>query len=79
MLLAASLLLAASAMSPGAAEAQSIIMAGSYQNFDVLNNTGGTAYGFQTRESACVSTSVASLAKCHTEWIVTPSPSPERM
>lgn len=47
MLLAASLLIAASAMAPGEAAAQSIIMAGNYQNFDVLNNTGGTAYGFE--------------------------------
>jgi len=35
------------AASPLATRAQSIIMAGSYQNFDVLNNTGGTVYGFE--------------------------------
>jgi hypothetical protein len=29
------------------AQAQSIVMAGSYQNFDVLNHTGGEAYGFE--------------------------------
>src|SRR6185436_13609409 len=27
--------------------AQAIVMAGSYQNFDVLNNTGGPTYGFE--------------------------------
>ena len=31
----------------GAAQAQSIVMAGSYQNFDVLNNTGAPTYGFE--------------------------------
>src|SRR6476661_4827350 len=29
------------------AQAQSIVMAGSYQNFDVLNNTGAPTYGFE--------------------------------
>src|SRR5579862_8151189 len=28
-------------------QAQSIVMAGSYQNFDVLNNTGQPTYGFE--------------------------------
>ncbi len=31
----------------GAAQAQSIVMAGNYQNFDVLNNTGAPTYGFE--------------------------------
>ena len=39
-------MLSLAAVSPGA-PAQSIVMAGSYQNFDVLNNTGGPAYGFE--------------------------------
>lgn len=47
LLLSSSLLIAAGALATPAAHAQSIIMAGSYQNFDVLNNTGGTAYGFE--------------------------------
>jgi hypothetical protein len=34
-------------LTPAAAQAQSIVMAGNYQNFDVLNNTGGTVYGFE--------------------------------
>ena len=29
------------------AQAQSIVMAGNYQNFDVLNNTGSVVYGFE--------------------------------
>ena len=46
--LGAAMLLAASwALAPHVAGAQSIVMAGSYQNFDVLNNTGGTVYGFE--------------------------------
>ncbi len=32
---------------PYAAQAQSIVMAGNYQNFDVLNNTGAPTYGFE--------------------------------
>jgi hypothetical protein len=32
---------------PLASHAQAINMAGSYQNFDVLNNTGGPTYGFE--------------------------------
>ena len=39
-------MLSLAAVSPGA-PAQAIVMAGSYQNFDVLNNTGGPAYGFE--------------------------------
>lgn len=42
--LASALLLAGSF---GAAQAQSIVMAGSYQNFDVLNNTGAPTHGFE--------------------------------
>jgi sugar (pentulose or hexulose) kinase len=29
------------------AQAQSIVMAGNHQNFDVLNNTGAPTYGFE--------------------------------
>jgi len=32
---------------PLAAHAQAVVMAGSYQNFDVLNNTGGETQGFE--------------------------------
>ena len=35
-----------SVASPGA-QAQAVVMAGSYQNFDVLNNTGAPTYGFE--------------------------------
>jgi hypothetical protein len=38
---------AAGLAAPGAAHAQSIVMAGSYQNFDVLNNTGEPTEGFE--------------------------------
>src|ERR1041384_7386877 len=31
----------------GAAHAQAVVMAGNYQNFDVLNNTGEPTYGFE--------------------------------
>ena len=31
----------------GAAQAQSIVMAGNFQNFDVLNNTGAPTHGFE--------------------------------
>jgi hypothetical protein len=31
----------------GASQAQSVVMAGNYQNFDVLNNTGAPACGFE--------------------------------
>jgi hypothetical protein len=44
---AAALVVAGLALAPLSAEAQSIVMAGNYQNFDVLNNTGGTVYGFE--------------------------------
>ena len=40
-------LIAGWTLAPSAVQAQAIVMAGSYQNFDVLNNTGGTAYGFE--------------------------------
>ncbi len=32
---------------PLAAQAQAVVMAGNYQNFDVLSNTGGEACGFE--------------------------------
>lgn len=32
---------------PAAAHAQAVVMAGNYQNFDVLNNTGAPTYGFE--------------------------------
>ena len=32
---------------PVAVRAQAVVMAGSYQNFDVLNNTGAPTYGFE--------------------------------
>src|SRR5947209_17448833 len=41
-------LLSASILScPASVYAQAVVMAGSYQNFDVLNNTGGPTYGFE--------------------------------
>lgn len=45
--LAAALLSAGLCASPFAAHAQAVVMAGSYSNFDVLNNTGGQACGFE--------------------------------
>ena len=35
------------AAGPAAVHAQAVAMAGNYQNFDVLNNTGGPTYGFE--------------------------------
>ena len=32
---------------PTHARAQAVVMAGNYQNFDVLNNTGGPTEGFE--------------------------------
>lgn len=32
---------------PAVVRAQAVVMAGSYQNFDVLNNTGGETHGFE--------------------------------
>ncbi len=43
-----SALMSAALMSVSAgAQAQAVVMAGSYQNFDVLNNTGAPTYGFE--------------------------------
>lgn len=44
--LAAIALCAALAL-PSNADAQAVVMAGSYQNFDVLNNTGQPVHGFE--------------------------------
>src|SRR6185312_9714244 len=44
---AAALASAALACAPALVHAQAVVMAGSYQNFDVLNNTGGEACGFE--------------------------------
>jgi hypothetical protein len=45
--LGAAALVAMSLLAGNTALAQSIVMAGNYQNFDVLNNTGGEACGFE--------------------------------
>ena len=45
--LAAVFAAAAATIAAPPAAAQAIVMAGSYQNFDVLNNTGGYACGFE--------------------------------
>ncbi len=38
---------AAFGLAPLGAQAQAVVMAGSYQNFDVLNDTGAPTYGFE--------------------------------
>ena len=45
--LAGALLGAIGLAGPVVAQAQAVVMAGSYQNFDVLNNTGGHTHGFE--------------------------------
>ncbi len=45
--LAAALASAVIASAPALVHAQTVVMAGNYQNFDVLNNTGGEACGFE--------------------------------
>ena len=43
----AALAAACLAVASSGAQAQAAVMAGSYQNFDVLNNTGAPTYGFE--------------------------------